>query len=173
MNDDPDILWRRIRDVERHAPANRPRLLVVEGDAETRLRVQYLLRREVRSDGATTAAEALRMAHAMQYDGLLLGRQLPDDTGRQVMERLRARSAYQGTPIVALFDPAQSGDCESLLAAGFDACVTRPPQREELMAVLPRLLDEGTDADERPRPSGDGVPARTDAEAALPAVSAA
>lgn len=173
MNHAPDILWRRIRDVERHAPADRPRLLVVEADAETRLRVQYLLRREVRSDVATTAAEALRMAHDMAYDGLILGRHLADDRGRQVMERLRSRSTYQAVPIVVLVDSAQSGDGESLLDAGFDACVTRPPQREELMAVLSRLLDEVTDTDGRARPFGDGAPSRTDAEDALPAVSAA
>ena len=78
---DPDILWNQIRESEREAPADRPVVLVIEDDPSARMLLRHALRDVVRTDAASTGADALRMAETVPYDDLLADLDLPDGAG--------------------------------------------------------------------------------------------
>lgn len=144
MKTAPNDLWQRIRAAERSAEQSadrsgsgeRPLVLLVEGDPQTRLFAQDALRFDCRVDTAATAADALRMTEETAYDGLLVGVTLPDATGLIVLKRLRFRAAYRKVPMIALSAHAVPGDRERLVSAGFDAYVTKPYSRGALRAEV-------------------------------------
>lgn len=141
MKTAPDDLWQRIRTAERTAAAaERPLVLLVEGDPQTRLFAQDALRFDCRVDTAATAADALRMTEETAYDGLLVGVTLPDATGLIVLKRLRFRASYRKVPMIALSAHAVPGDRDRLVGAGFDAYVTKPYSRGVLRARVCDVL---------------------------------
>lgn len=143
MDESPDILWQRIREAERRAPANRPHVLVVEDDRTARLLMRYALRGVVRTDAASTVDDALRMARSTPYDGLLVDIRLPGAPGTEVVEQLRQQAPYLSVPMVAVTAHPLPEDCEHFLAAGFDAYLAKPFEQDELRTLVRHLVVEG------------------------------
>lgn len=142
----PDILWSRIRESERTAPDDRPVVLVVEDDPDTRLLMRYALRTIVRTDAASSVSDALRMAEAVPYDGLLIDIRLPDGVGTQVVQDLRERTPYWGVPMVAVTAYGLPNDSGDFLNAGFDAYVAKPFEQDELRRLVDHLVVDPDDA---------------------------
>jgi CheY-like chemotaxis protein len=149
---DPDILWSQIRDAERDAPEDRPVVLVVEDDSSCRMLIRYALRNLVRTDAASTAADALRRAEAVPYDGLLVDLRLPDGTGTEVVDDLRGRAPYWGVPMVAVTAYSLPDGSGSFLEAGFDAFVAKPFGLDDLRTLVRHLLFDSDEADDTGRP---------------------
>jgi len=155
MDDDlPDILWQRIQEAERVAPAERPTVLVVEDDPSARLLMRYALRSVVRTDAASTVTDALRMAEGTPYDGLLVDIYLPDGKGTEIVERLRNRTPYWGVPMVAVTAHTLPDDCDHFLDAGFDAYLAKPFKQDELRTLLRHLVVEGEEEGQAQRLAG-------------------
>ncbi|WP_428559332.1 MAG: PAS domain S-box protein [Solidesulfovibrio sp. DCME] len=120
------------------------RLLVAEDDPINALAARRILEKlghavVVAADGR----EAVELATAYRPDLIFMDVGLPVLDGIQAMAAIRQALAGQGhpaVPIVALTAHAMSGDRESLLAAGMDAYLAKPVDREEMMAVLDRFL---------------------------------
>lgn len=146
MFSDPDILWNAIREAERTAPEERPVVLVVEDDASSRMLMRYAVKDVVRTDAASTVADALRMAEAVPYDGLLVDLKLPDGNGTEVVSDLRERMPYWGVPMVAVTAHRLSEKRGSFLKAGFDAYVAKPFEKEGLRRLVQHLVVEPDDA---------------------------
>jgi CheY-like chemotaxis protein len=89
---------------------------------------------------AATGAEAVAMARDWQPDVLLLDWTLPDATGEEIVELLRAReSGCETLPIVVV-----SGDAtvkEIAQRIGAVAC-PKPCAVDELMAAIERALEK-------------------------------
>ena len=83
-------------------------------------------------DGRTGIA----MAHALGPDVVLCDIGLPDIDGYEVARRLRADEALRSTRLIALSGYARPEDKACAREAGFDAHVTKPPDLDELNAVL-------------------------------------
>jgi CheY-like chemotaxis protein len=91
---------------------------------------------EIVNDGAA-AVEAV-LSH--YYDAVLMDCQMPVMDGLEATRRIRqAEAAMIGLrhiPIVALTAQAMRGDREKCLAAGMDAYVSKPIDRDELFAAI-------------------------------------
>lgn len=148
---DPDILWSEIREAECNAPENRPIVLVVEDDPSTRMVMRHALRHIVRTDAAGTAADALRMAEAVPYDGVLLDLKLPDGDGLDIVDELRERTPYWGIPIIAVTAHALPSGRGSFLEMGLDAYLAKPFKRGDLQTLVRHFLVESDDAIDKGR----------------------
>jgi CheY-like chemotaxis protein len=150
-NPDPNILWRQIREAERTAPAERPVVLVVEDDPTVRMFMRHALRTVVRTDAAGTVADALRLAEALPYDGLLVDLQLPDGEGTEVVNELREQTPYWGVPMVAATAHSLPEGQGHYLDAGFDAYIAKPFGAGDLRTLVRHLVVESDEAKGRGR----------------------
>lgn len=83
-------------------------------------------------DRASTAAEALGLAIAHEYDLVLLDLLLPDGDGRDVLRMLRARDG--DTPVIVVSALGEVDDKVDLLDLGADDYLVKPFEFAELAA---------------------------------------
>lgn len=121
-------------------PHSSPSILAVEDNPETQLLLQHLLQPSfhiVVTDGIQSALEA---AHNEQFDIFLLDINLSEEqTGIELLHMLRKNQAPH-TPAIALTAYAMPGDREHFIEAGFDAYVSKPFTRSDLMDVVESTL---------------------------------
>jgi signal transduction histidine kinase len=118
------------------ARGNRPtlRLLVVEDHESTRDVLTRLLQRAGHQvTTASNVAEALAAAENKKFDLVISDLGLPDGTGLELMEQLRARHGLRG---IALSGYGMDEDRRRTSAAGFIAHLIKPVQIKELRGVL-------------------------------------
>ena len=118
------------------------RLLV----AEDELKMAALLRRGLTEEGhavdvAPTGPEALSLAHAVEYDALVLDVMLPGLDGVDVCRRLRAAGVW--TPVLLLTARDAVADRVAGLDAGADDYLAKPFSFAELLARLRALVRRG------------------------------
>lgn len=83
---------------------------------------------------ATSGRAALAAADAFEPDLAILDIGLPDCTGYDLLRALRARFAGRPPFVVALTGWPEARD--AALAAGFDHCLFKPADREDLVSVI-------------------------------------
>lgn len=103
------------------------RILVIEDDPASLELISYLL---CAHGYATTTAsrgdEGLATARAIRPDLIICDVQLPGLDGYAIAAQLKADDALKSVPLVALTALAMVGDRERVLAAGFDAYLSKP-----------------------------------------------
>jgi signal transduction histidine kinase/DNA-binding response OmpR family regulator len=123
---------------DRAAPKHPGRMiLAVEDDLNfARLLVDLAHEQEFDCVIAPTAAEALRLAHELQPNGILLDVGLPDASGLSVLERLKNDPATRHIPVhmVSLHDRTQTA-----LELGAVGYLCKPADREQLVEVFQRI----------------------------------
>ncbi|WP_435115821.1 response regulator [Halolamina sp. C58] len=118
-----------------------PVVLVVEDEPD----VAETYRRWLQSDYEVRLAadgEAAIVAVDETVDVVLLDRMMPEMSGGEVLREIRERGIDCRVAMVTAVDP----DFD-VVEMGFDAYVSKPPQREELFETIERLLDRA-DLDE-------------------------
>lgn len=122
-------------------PHTPPSILAVEDNPETQLLLQHLLEPAFRimvTDGIQNALDAARQD---RFDILLLDINLSEEkTGIELLHMLRDHQNSPPTPAIALTAYAMPGDRESFIEAGFDAYVSKPFTRSDLMEVIESIL---------------------------------
>jgi two-component system KDP operon response regulator KdpE len=114
--------------------AERPTILIVEDDAETRAAlVRELGSRGYRLEEAADGESALQHWRARRPDVVLLDLGLPDIDGLTVIGRMRREA---GTPIVILSGRYEEREKVAALERGADDYVTKPFGVDELNARL-------------------------------------
>jgi PAS domain S-box-containing protein len=123
-----------------HAPPAACRILVVDDNedaAETLTTLLGLSGHDTRS--AHDGAQALEAARAFAPDLVFLDLGLPDMSGYEVAERLRADRALEGVVLVALTGWGADEDKQRTRAAGFDLHLTKPVDLSAVEDVVARF----------------------------------
>ncbi|MCP3960584.1 MAG: response regulator [bacterium] len=114
--------------------------------AEDNLLNQKLVARLLKTEGhtfvvAANGLQALEVFERERFDLVLMDVQMPELGGLETTEEIRRREASGGrrTPIVALTASAMKGDREACLAAGMDAYVAKPLEKDALIELIHRL----------------------------------
>jgi signal transduction histidine kinase len=118
------------------------RLLVVDDDDDARdLLVQILSDRGAKVSTASCAAEAVRLVEQAPPDILLSDVGMPDVSGYDLIQQIRAMPVDRGgrIPAIALTAYARHEDAKRALAAGFQAHVTKPIEPDRLTATIAEL----------------------------------
>lgn len=118
-----------------------PTILYVEDDASNqRLMASVMgklpgVRLVVRGLGADAVEAAVTERPAL----ILLDRRLPDMSGEEVLERLRARPETEHTPVIIVSGDTARPDAREA-SFGVMAYITKPYEVRELLAHIDRVL---------------------------------
>jgi CheY-like chemotaxis protein len=117
------------------------RILIVEDDEKSRrLLTDVLAFHGYEVAAACSGEEGVRHAAAAAPDAALLDIQLPGISGFEVLAALREPACGKRMPVVAVTASVMDQDRKKILAAGFDAFISKPVNIRELLATLESLL---------------------------------
>jgi len=124
-----------------------PKILLVE---DNEMNLDMLSRRLERRGYAIViamdGAQGVNLAKAENPDLILMDMSLPVMDGWEATRRIKADSAVQHIPIIALTAHAIAGDREKALAAGCDEYESKPVKFPRLLAKIQQFLGEEPDA---------------------------
>lgn len=121
--------------------SDRIRILAVEDNPDTQTLLRYLLRSRYDVQLVAHVEEALKAATEGSFDLFILDINLGEQrTGIDLLHRLRTMPKHRTTPILALTAYAMPGDRDRFLKEGFDAYVSKPFTRNELLEAIQVLL---------------------------------
>jgi CheY-like chemotaxis protein len=89
---------------------------------------------------ADSATAALRLANERAFDIVISDIGMPGINGYELVESLRRRAEYHGTPIIAVTGYSEYDDRARALRAGFNAHLTKPIDPSELLNLMNELL---------------------------------
>ena len=116
-------------------------VLIVEDDEMSLKLISHLLEVAGLSwVAARNGHTALDMAVKIEPDLILLDIQLPDISGLEVAQRLKATALLHTTPIIAVTAFAMVGDRERILEAGCDDYVSKPIDVVNLMSKIQKAI---------------------------------
>ncbi len=92
---------------------------------------------EIAPDGRQAVAAVSRG----RFDAVLMDIQMPVMDGLEAASRIRQDPRHAELPIVAMTAHALKGDEERCRAAGMNACIAKPVNRDALCTVLGKLLE--------------------------------
>ena len=120
---------------------SRRSVLVVDNDATSR----QLLARLLAAVGMTTleasgGGEALHIAAAERVDLIVTDLAMPEMTGLELTQKLRADERLRGLPVLAVSASVSAFTREEALGAGCDGFVAKPVHADKLFAAIGRLL---------------------------------
>ena len=124
-----------------------PKILLVE-DNEMNLDMlsRRLERRGYQIVVAMDGAKGVDLAKSENPDLILMDMSLPVMDGWEATRRIKADSAVQHIPIIALTAHAIAGDREKALAAGCNEYESKPVKFPRLLAKIQEFLGEAPDA---------------------------
>ena len=117
----------------------RPTILVVEDNALNLKLLHDLLEYSGYTILATSLGEAaIELARQHKPDLILLDIQLPDMSGMEAAQRLKADEQTRAIPIIAVTAFAMAGDQAKILASGCDFYIAKPFNVTELLQLVER-----------------------------------
>jgi CheY-like chemotaxis protein len=128
----------------------RPRLVIVEDDQDNLEALSLLLAEGYEVFGYLCPTEALKAVETVRPDLLVLDIRTAPIDGLDCLKLIRAIPGYLDVPAVAFTGFGRDAECQSFLAAGFQAVVVKPVfDPREMIAVIERVLASRTAAYER------------------------
>ncbi len=117
------------------------RILIADDEPNIVTSLEFLMRGgdyEVRV--ALNGEEALRLAESFRPDVVLLDVMMPQRSGFEVCEKIRANPALQEIKIIMLTAKGRNAERDRGLNLGANAYITKPFSTKELMNTLRGLL---------------------------------
>lgn len=122
----------------------RPRLLMVDDSANTRMLVQYYLGgRDFETDYAENGRQGVDLFVAKEYDLVIAGMDLPVLDGYEMVRTIRRwekRNEAQRTPILAMVNHFVADAEAKGLEAGCTACLVKPFTKSRLIALVEQYI---------------------------------
>jgi len=119
----------------------KPRVLIVDDDPAALRLMDFVFRRaDYEVHLAENGAVALSKSKQIDLDLIILDVMMPDMSGLEVCEQLRARPATARLPIIMLSAKGQLEDKVTGFEAGADDYVAKPADPPELLARARALL---------------------------------
>ena len=124
-------------------PADSPRILYIEDNADNRL----LVKRVLEAEGYTVieapnAYVGLEQATAQPPDLILMDINLPGMDGYTSTAQIKATPGLESIKVVALTANVMRGDREKTLAAGCDGYIQKPIDVDQLPRQIARFLED-------------------------------
>jgi two-component system, cell cycle response regulator DivK len=119
------------------------KILIVEDVEYNRDLLVQLLEDEYEILTAADGAAGIEAAARERPDLILMDLSLPGVDGWEATRRLKAQTATEAIPVIALTAHAMQGDEERARACGCDDYLTKPIDEDQLFATLARLLGPG------------------------------
>ena len=114
-------------------------ILLIEDDRSTSQSIQALLKHEgMTVEAALLAKEGLELLKLYEYDLIILDLMLPDMTGGDVLHQIRSRGV--ATPVLVLSGITVPNKKVECLCGGADDYLTKPFNREELVARVQAIV---------------------------------
>jgi len=118
------------------------RILAVEDNSETQLLLEHLLEGSYDVEVVPGVESALQAVDDSFFDVLLLDINLSEDeTGTELLHRIRERDGMGDVSAVALTAYAMPGDREDFLQKGFNEYVSKPFTRADLTEAIENTLN--------------------------------
>ncbi len=115
------------------------RVLLIEDDTATAKAIELMLKSEdYVCDSTNLGEDGLDIGKLYDYDLIILDLMLPDIDGLEVLRRMR--TAKVQTPILILSGLSQPDDKVKALTAGADDYLTKPFDKEELVARIQAIV---------------------------------
>lgn len=118
----------------------KPQILLVDDDMD----FQYILRQWLKSRYETislsSGEELLDEVRSLDPDLIILDVRLPGPDGFKLCRRIRSDSRFAGTPILFLTASHSNEDFIKNLEVGGTAYITKPVERQRLLAEIHQLL---------------------------------
>ena len=119
----------------------KPCVLIVDDDPAALRMMEYIFdRADYEVHLATNGPEALSKVNEAKPDLIILDVMMPDVTGLEVCQQLRAEPASAHLPIIMLSAKDQLEDKVNGFEAGADDYVSKPVDPQELLARAKALL---------------------------------
>ncbi|MDQ1443745.1 MAG: two-component system, sensor histidine kinase and response regulator, partial [Acidimicrobiaceae bacterium] len=176
LTDEPDDGWRHAGAEERPAVPYRPQRVLVVDDADD---ARQLARLSLTTAGlevheASTGAEALRIAHLVRPDCVVLDIAMPDMSGIEVCTAIRSDIALAACKIVMLTNAGEGVDKVEAFSSGADDYIVKPASPRDFVARVYAVLRASRDTVREPlvasaiapSPGGDGDSAAAERESA-------
>ena len=124
-----------------------PKILLVEDNEMNRdMLSRRLERRGYRVTIALDGEQGVAMAGSDAPDLILMDMSLPVLDGWEAARQLKAATATQAIPIIALTAHAMVGDREKAIEAGCDDYDTKPVEFQRLLEKIEAILGKGASA---------------------------
>ena len=116
------------------------KVLVVDDEADSREVIRRILEsRHASVETARSMGEAIAKFAAHPADVVLTDIGMPEQSGYDLLRRLRTLKGGEKTPVIAVTALARSEDRSRALRAGFQMHVTKPVHADELTAIVLNL----------------------------------
>ncbi len=120
----------------------RPGVLIIEDNADNIVSLKLLLQ-DFNCDFliADRGLTGLEIAEKENPDLILLDIYLPDVSGFDILQKLKAGEKTSEIPVIAVTAKAMKGDREDMLDAGFDDYLSKPLERENLRRIIGKYIE--------------------------------
>jgi two-component system, cell cycle response regulator DivK len=118
-------------------------LLVEDNELNRDMLSRRLSKRGYAVEVSIDGAEAIKMAHSLHPDLILMDVDLPVIDGLEATRRLKADAKTRAIPVLALTANAMVGDEERALAAGCDDYDSKPVDIPRLLGKIHALVGGG------------------------------